>query len=54
VADHIGWIQFFLLTTVVTLPALALLIWIARSSDASPHAPEASQQTPHLRTPTTP
>jgi len=29
-ADKLGWVTFFLLTTVVTLPALALLIWIAR------------------------
>ena len=29
-ADKLGWVQFFLTTTVVTLPALALLIWIAR------------------------
>jgi PAT family beta-lactamase induction signal transducer AmpG len=29
-ADKLGWIQFFLLTTVATLPALLLLIWIAR------------------------
>jgi MFS transporter, PAT family, beta-lactamase induction signal transducer AmpG len=28
-ADKIGWVRFFLLTTVVTLPALGLLIWIA-------------------------
>ena len=32
-ADAMGWAPFFLLTTVVTIPALLLLIWIARSSD---------------------
>lgn len=30
-ADHLGWVRFFLLSTLVTLPALALLFWIARA-----------------------
>jgi len=30
-ADRLGWVGFFLLTTVVTIPALVLLIWIAQS-----------------------
>jgi MFS transporter, PAT family, beta-lactamase induction signal transducer AmpG len=29
-ADKLGWVPFFLLTTVATLPALLLLLWIAR------------------------
>jgi len=29
-ADRFGWVRFFLLTTVVTIPALVLLAWIAR------------------------
>jgi len=29
-ADRLGWVPFFLSTTVVTAPALLLLIWIAR------------------------
>jgi PAT family beta-lactamase induction signal transducer AmpG len=29
-AERLGWVRFFLLTTVVTIPALLLLIWIAR------------------------
>jgi PAT family beta-lactamase induction signal transducer AmpG len=29
-ADEMGWVRFFLLTTIVTIPALILLIWIAR------------------------
>jgi MFS transporter, PAT family, beta-lactamase induction signal transducer AmpG len=29
-ADKLGWVQFFLLTTVVTIPALLLLFWIGR------------------------
>ncbi len=29
-ADRLGWVPFFLLTTVATIPALVLLIWIAR------------------------
>ncbi|MGH7934250.1 MAG: AmpG family muropeptide MFS transporter [Candidatus Binataceae bacterium] len=31
-ADRLGWVSFFLLTTVATVPALLLLIWIARHS----------------------
>jgi PAT family beta-lactamase induction signal transducer AmpG len=31
-ADHLGWVRFFLLTTVVTIPALLLLGWIALRS----------------------
>lgn len=31
-ADRLGWVRFFLLTTVVTIPALLLLLWIARRS----------------------
>jgi PAT family beta-lactamase induction signal transducer AmpG len=29
-ADRLGWVRFFLLTTVVTIPALLLLSWIGR------------------------
>jgi PAT family beta-lactamase induction signal transducer AmpG len=29
-ADKLGWVPFFILTTVATVPALVLLIWIAR------------------------
>jgi PAT family beta-lactamase induction signal transducer AmpG len=29
-AERLGWVSFFLLTTVVTIPALLLLVWIAR------------------------
>jgi MFS transporter, PAT family, beta-lactamase induction signal transducer AmpG len=29
-AEKLGWMGFFFLTTIATLPALALLIWIAR------------------------
>jgi PAT family beta-lactamase induction signal transducer AmpG len=31
-ADRLGWVRFFLLTTVATVPALLLLVWIARRS----------------------
>jgi PAT family beta-lactamase induction signal transducer AmpG len=34
-ADALGWVPFFLFTTMVTLPALLLLAWIARRSPAS-------------------
>jgi len=29
-ADRLGWVPFFLVTTVATIPALVLLVWIAR------------------------
>ena len=29
-ADKLGWVPFFILTTIATVPALVLLIWIAR------------------------
>src|SRR5271169_294802 len=29
-AEKLGWVPFFLLTTVATIPALLLLVWIAR------------------------
>lgn len=32
--DSVGWIPFYLFTTVVTVPALLLLIWIARRDAA--------------------
>lgn len=36
-AEKLGWVSFFLLTTVVTLPALALLVWISRREVKSNH-----------------
>ena len=33
-ADKLGWVPFFLLTTVATVPALLLLVWIARRGAA--------------------
>ena len=42
-AEALGWVRFFLLTTVVTIPALLLLVWIARReatpTDQSPPLP---------------
>jgi MFS transporter, PAT family, beta-lactamase induction signal transducer AmpG len=35
-ADRLGWVEFFLLTTVATLPALALIAWIARRNGRNP------------------
>jgi PAT family beta-lactamase induction signal transducer AmpG len=32
-AEKLGWVPFFLLTTVVTVPALVLLIWIGPHDD---------------------
>jgi len=43
-AERLGWVPFFLLTTVATLPALALLVWIARH-DAAAAARAAPRQT---------
>jgi PAT family beta-lactamase induction signal transducer AmpG len=36
-ADALGWVPFFLLSTVATLPALLLLVWIARRSATQSH-----------------
>jgi PAT family beta-lactamase induction signal transducer AmpG len=46
-ADELGWVRFFLLSTVVTLPALILLIWIARApaqEDSSISGPPGVRQ----------
>lgn len=42
-AERLGWVRFFLLTTVLTIPALLLLIWIARRQ-----TPQSSQTSPVL------
>ncbi|HEY6299876.1 MAG TPA: MFS transporter [Candidatus Binatus sp.] len=34
-ADRLGWVPFFLVTTVATIPALLLLVWIARRDPES-------------------
>jgi sugar phosphate permease len=34
-ADKLGWVSFFMVTTVATVPALALLVWLARSAAPS-------------------
>ena len=36
-AEKFGWVPFFLLTTVVTAPALLLLVWIARREVRRPN-----------------
>ena len=36
IADRLGWPSFFMLTTVVTIPALLLLLWLARRDPAEP------------------
>jgi len=36
IADRVGWVWFFTLTTVVTIPALLLLLWIALSTIVEP------------------
>jgi len=35
-ADQVGWVEFFLLTTVATLPALLILPWLARRNQPAP------------------
>ena len=45
-AEAIGWVPFFLFTTVVTVPALLLLIWIARRE-----VTHSSQRSPCLLSP---
>ncbi len=35
-ADMMGWTDFFLLTTVVTIPSLILLIWMMRTQTGTP------------------
>ena len=35
-SEAIGWVPFFVLTTIASLPALLLLVWIERRSDARP------------------
>jgi PAT family beta-lactamase induction signal transducer AmpG len=35
-AEALGWVDYFLMTTVITLPALVLLLWIRRGSRAMP------------------
>jgi PAT family beta-lactamase induction signal transducer AmpG len=46
-AERFGWVPFFLLTTVATIPALALLVWISRRD--VPRSNENSP-VPELRT----
>ena len=38
-AEHLGWVKFFSLTTVVTLPALALLVWLWSRTRTGRHSP---------------
>ncbi len=35
-SESLGWVNFFLMTTVITLPALALLVWIGRVTKPTP------------------
>jgi PAT family beta-lactamase induction signal transducer AmpG len=37
-AENLGWVPFFLLTTLVTMPALGLLVWIERRETAPPNS----------------
>lgn len=40
-ADAVGWVRFYLLTTVVTVPALLLIVWIGRRGTAQSEVREA-------------
>jgi len=42
-AEKLGWVPFFLITTVVTVPALLLLVWITRRGVA-----QSDQKSPLL------
>ena len=46
-AEKLGWVPFFLLTTVATIPALALLVWISRQEAKQLNE---SSSVPDLRT----
>jgi MFS transporter, PAT family, beta-lactamase induction signal transducer AmpG len=46
-AQQIGWASFFLLTTVATLPALVLLVWIARRDATQPDSQMAFSASTH-------
>ena len=52
-ADKFGWVRFFLVTTVVTIPALLLLLWIGRrgaiSSDQDSPLATSARQSPDSR-----
>jgi PAT family beta-lactamase induction signal transducer AmpG len=37
-AEKLGWVPFFIMTTIATVPALLLLVWIARRDPASMRA----------------
>lgn len=41
ISEATGWVLFFLLTTVASLPALALLVWIERRAAIRPESPPA-------------
>ena len=40
-SEAIGWVPFFVLTTVASLPALLLLVWIDRRSATQSDPPRA-------------
>jgi PAT family beta-lactamase induction signal transducer AmpG len=40
-ADHLGWTHFFLLSTVATMPALLILVLVARNSGDASSTPQA-------------
>jgi PAT family beta-lactamase induction signal transducer AmpG len=39
-SERIGWVRFFLLTTVVSLPALLLFLWVGPRDDSRNHQPQ--------------
>lgn len=41
-SESLGWVRFFLLSTLVTLPALALLVWMSRREFAASHETSGS------------
>ena len=45
-ADKLGWVSFFLLTTVATVPALLLLVWIAQRGTIGSDTPLLASNRP--------
>jgi MFS transporter, PAT family, beta-lactamase induction signal transducer AmpG len=41
ISEAIGWVPFFVLTTVASLPAILLLVWVDRRGTARPDRPPA-------------
>jgi PAT family beta-lactamase induction signal transducer AmpG len=45
IADHVDWVSFFIVSTVVALPGLVLLVWMMRRYPAPDASPEPADST---------